>query len=77
MSVLMGELRADRDRIADELRATESRRVALEEKLGAAAGDVEQLRADADRALVLAREIIDIYTPVFAAGAGDESKIGE
>jgi chromosome segregation ATPase len=61
MSLLLSELRADRDRIADELKSAESRRAALEEQLGSAAGDVEQLRADAERARTLAREIVEIY----------------
>ncbi len=64
MSSLVIELRADRDRIADELQSTELRRASLEEKLGATAGDVEQLRADAEHALALAREIIGIYEPI-------------
>jgi chromosome segregation ATPase len=63
MSRLLSELRADRDRIAGELKSAESRRASLEEQLGAAAGDVEQLRAGADRALALAREIVDVYKP--------------
>ena len=63
MSLLMGELRVDRDRAADELTSSESRHAALEEKLGAANGAVDQLRADAEHALALAREIIDIYAP--------------
>jgi predicted nuclease with TOPRIM domain len=63
VSLLLSELRADRDRVADELKSVESRRAALEEQLGTAAGDVEQLRADAERARTLAREIVDIYKP--------------
>ncbi len=63
VSLLLSELRADRDRIADEMKSAESRRAALEEQLGATAGDVEQLRADADRARTLAREIVDMYKP--------------
>lgn len=63
MSLLLSELRADRDRIADEMKSAEARRAALEEQLGATAGDVEQLRADADRARTLAREIVDMYKP--------------
>ena len=61
MAYLLNELRADRDRIADQLKSTESDRTSLEERLGDAAGDVEQLRAGADRALALAREIVEIY----------------
>jgi hypothetical protein len=52
------------------LTTAESRGAALEEQLGAAAGDVEQLRADveqlrgdAERARTLAREIVEIYKP--------------
>ena len=60
MALLLSELRADRDRMADELKATESQRMALEEQLDSAAGGLEQLRAAADRALVLAREIAEM-----------------
>ena len=69
LSLMLGDLRVERDRIADELRSTEFRRASLEEKLAVAAGDVEQLRADADRALTLAREIVDVYTPAFSSAA--------
>jgi len=69
MSLLVIELRADRDRTADELQLNESRRALLEETLGATAGDVEQLRADAEHALALAREIIGIYAPVSASSS--------
>ena len=61
IAYLLNELRADRDRIADQLKSTESDRVVARGKLGDAAGDIEQLRAGADRALALAREIIDLY----------------
>ena len=55
VTFLLTELRADRDRIADELKATESQHAALV----AATGNVDELRAAVDRALILAREIVD------------------
>ena len=63
IAFLLTELRADRDRIAGELRATESQRLSLEETLGFATGGLEQLRSAVERALVLAREIVDTNTP--------------
>ena len=63
VAYLLTELRADRDRVADELKATESHRVALEGQLESATGGMEQLRAAADRALVLAREIAETCPP--------------
>ena len=59
VAYLLTELRVDRDRVAEELKATESHRVALEGQLESATGGLEQLRAAADRALALAREIAE------------------
>ena len=61
LRVVVADVRADRDRLSFELRSTEMRRAALEEKLGAATRDVERLRADAEHARALARELISIY----------------
>jgi septal ring factor EnvC (AmiA/AmiB activator) len=63
VAFLLTELRADRDRVADELKATASHRVALEGQLESASGGLEQLRAAADRALTLAREIVEMPSP--------------
>jgi hypothetical protein len=59
VAFLLTELRADRERLAETLTSTESQRVLLEEKLEDATSGLEQLRAAADRALSLAREIVD------------------
>ena len=69
MAFLLNEARADRDRMADELKATESQRTSLAEKLEDATGGLEQLRAATDRALSLAREIVDVYTPALGSDA--------
>ena len=63
IAFLLSELRADRDRVADELKATESHRMALEDTLGSATGGLDELRAAVDRALTLAREIVDVDRP--------------
>jgi septal ring factor EnvC (AmiA/AmiB activator) len=76
ITYLLSELRADRDRVADQLKSTESERMSLEEKLGDAAGDIEQLRAGADRALVLAREIIDLYEQPLASDVPPTPHLG-
>jgi hypothetical protein len=64
LAFLLSELRSDRDRVADELKSTELHRASIESQLEAATGGLEQLREAADRALSLAREIVDGYAPV-------------
>jgi hypothetical protein len=57
----LDETIAARDRLEDQLREADEQRVSLEKAHAVAVHDVEQLRADADRAAALAREIFEIH----------------
>jgi chromosome segregation ATPase len=57
----LDETIAARDRLEDQLREADEQRVSLEKTLATALNEVEQLRADADRAAALAREIFEIH----------------
>jgi uncharacterized coiled-coil DUF342 family protein len=61
LRVQVGELIAARDHLESQLRQADEQRASLEKALAAAIDDVEQLRADADRASALAREIFEIH----------------
>jgi septal ring factor EnvC (AmiA/AmiB activator) len=69
MAFLLNEARADRDRVADNLHTAESQRTSLAEKLEDATGGLDQLRAAADRALALAREIVEVHAPAAPSDA--------
>jgi len=60
----LDDLRAARDRMTDELKSKEEALASVEEQLAAAEAELEHLRADADRARTLAREIVEIYKPL-------------
>jgi chromosome segregation ATPase len=57
----LDEAVATRARLADELRDAGTQKTSLEKALATAEDDVEQLRADAERAAALAREIFEIH----------------
>jgi predicted RNase H-like nuclease (RuvC/YqgF family) len=57
----LDEAVATRTRLADELRNADTQKTSLEKALATAVDDVEQLRADAERAAALAREIFEIH----------------
>ncbi len=57
----LDEAVAARTRLADELRDADTQKTSLEKALATAVDDVEQLRADAERAAALAREIFEIH----------------
>ena len=59
MAFLLNELRADRDRVADELQATESQRTSLAEQARRGHRRPRAASRGSDRALSLAREIVD------------------
>jgi chromosome segregation ATPase len=61
LRIQLSEAIAARDRLDDRLREAEERRASLEKALASAIDDIEQLRADADRAAALAREIFEIH----------------
>ena len=57
----LDEVLTTRTRLTDELREAGTQKTSLEKALATAVDDVEQLRADAERAAALAREIFEIH----------------